>query len=45
MVLAYILPDPKDTEANKVDEYWRVIYMAPAFIGVIQILLILFVFR
>ena len=33
--LAYILPDPKDYEANKEDEYWRVIYCAPAMVGVL----------
>ena len=40
-----ILPDPDDFEANKNDELWRIIYLAPAFIGVIEILLIVTIFR
>ena len=40
-----ILPDPKDVEANKKDELWRVIYLMPAMIGLVEIILILGVFR
>ena len=40
-----ILPDPDDYEANKEDELWRIIYMAPAMIGVIVICCVLFIFN
>ena len=40
-----ILSDAKDLEANKADELWRVIYLMPAFIGIIELLLIQLVFR
>ena len=43
--LAALLPDPKDFEANKEDELWRVIWVSPAIIGVVVILLVLFVFK
>ena len=33
--LGGILPDPDDFEANKSDENWRVIYLMPAFIGIV----------
>ena len=39
------LPDSKDFEANKNDELWRIIYLMPAFIGTIEIIFILSVFR
>ena len=49
LVAAYgmggFLPDPKDVEANKEDELWRIIYLMPAFIGIIGILLIVAIFR
>ena len=40
-----ILPDAKDLEANKADELWRVIYLMPAVIGIIELLLIMLVFK
>ena len=40
-----ILPDAKDLEANKADELWRVIYLMPAFIGIIELLFIMPVFK
>ena len=43
--LAALLPDPKDFEANKEDELWRVIWISPAIIGTVVILLILLVFK
>ena len=43
--LAAFLPDPDDVEANKEDEYWRLIYIFPAFVGLVEILLVLFVYR
>ena len=43
--LAALLPDAKDLEANKADEYWRVIWLAPGAIGLIVIMMVLLVFR
>ena len=43
--LGSILPDSGDFEANKADELWRVIYLMPAFIGVIESLLIGLIFK
>jgi len=43
--LAAILPDTEDLQANKDDELWRVIWLAPAVIGIIVILLTVLVFR
>ena len=43
--LAALLPDPKDIEANKEDELWRAIWLAPAVIAFFEILLVLLVFR
>ena len=43
--LGAILPDPDDYEANKEDEMWRVIFLAPAIIGVIVIFCVLFIFN
>ena len=40
-----ILPDPKDTQACKEDELWRVIYLVPAFIGTLELFNALLVFR
>ena len=40
-----ILPDPKDTQANKEDELWRVIYLVPAFIGTFELITALLIFR
>jgi len=42
--LGFILPDPKDFEANVHDELWRVIYGFPAIVALIEIVLILTVF-
>ena len=39
------LPDPDDFEANKADELWRIIYFTPAIIGIIEIILIVCVFK
>ena len=44
-LMGEFLPDPEDIQANKDDELWRVIYIMPAIIGLIVILLILLVFR
>ena len=43
--LGSVLPDPDDLEANKQDEFWRIIWIFPAIIGLIEILLTLFVIR
>ena len=43
--LGAILPDPEDMQANKDDELWRVIWLMPVFIGIIEIVLVLTVFR
>ena len=43
--MAGFLPDPKDFEANKNDENWRIIYLTPALIGVIELILIIFVLK
>ena len=40
-----ILPDPEDEQGLKDDEMWRVIYMAPAMIAVIEIFFIVAVYR
>ena len=40
-----ILPDPKDTQACKEDEFWRVIYLVPAFIGTFELITALLIFR
>ena len=40
-----ILPDPDDEQGLKDDERWRIIYMAPAMIAVIEIFFILVVYR
>ena len=40
-----LLPDAKDLEANKADEYWRVIYLVPAFIGIFIVLIVALVFK
>ena len=45
LFMAGFLPDPKDFEANKNDENWRIIYLTPALIGVIELILIIFVLR
>ena len=45
LAMAGFLPDPKDFEANKKDENWRIIYLMPALVGVIELILIIFVFR
>ena len=44
-LLGVILPNPEDTEANKEDEMWRVIYCFPAIVALVELLLILCVFR
>ena len=43
--LGALLPDPEDVEAMKDDQMWRVIYLVPFFVGVIEILLIIFVYK
>ena len=43
--LGALLPDPEDIAAMKGDQMWRVIYLVPFFVGVIEILLILFVHK
>lgn len=44
-IMGGILPDPEDFAANEDDEMWRVIYLVPAMIGLVEIALISFVFR
>ena len=44
-LMGAFLPDPKDFEGNKEDELWRVIFMVPAVIGIISILLITLFFN
>ena len=43
--LAAFLPDFEDKEALKNDEMWRLIWLGPAAVGVIMILLVLTVYR
>ena len=45
LLMGGLLPDPEDIEANKNDENWRIIYAAPGMVGVVEIILILFIFR
>ena len=45
LLMGGLLPDPEDKEANKSDENWRLIYAAPGIIGVVELILILFIFR
>lgn len=49
MVVAFAsgaaLPEFDDTEANKETESWRVIWLGPAVVGVIEICLTVFVFK
>ena len=40
-----LLPDAEDVEANKEDEMWRVVYLMPAVIGIVEIILITLVFK
>ena len=40
-----LLPDAEDVEASKEDEMWRVVYLMPAVIGIIEIILIATVFK
>ena len=44
-LMGVVLPDPADIQANKDDELWRIIWAAPAAIGLIEILLTLLVMR
>ena len=44
-LMGEILPDPEDIQANRDDELWRVIYIVPAIVGIIVILLVLLIFR
>jgi len=44
-MMGIILPDADDFEAAKEDELWRLIWIAPAVIGLVEILLTLFVMR
>ena len=45
MCLGGLLPDPNDLAAVSQDDNWRVIWLCPAIIGSIQILLVLTVFN
>ena len=49
MMLVYplgaILPDPDDYEANQADERWRIIFLGPAFVAIVVILLVLVPFN
>lgn len=44
-LMGAFLPDPDDLEANQADEKWRIIYLTPALIGFIEIVLVLFIFN
>ena len=44
-LMGAFLPDPDDLEANKADEMWRLIFIMPGVIGIIEIVLILGVFK
>ena len=44
-LMGELLPLPEDIQANKDDELWRVIYLVPAIVGLIVILLVVFVFK
>ena len=39
------MPDADDKEANKETELWRIVYFAPAVLGITMLLLIFLVFR
>ena len=43
--MGVILPDSKDLTGNEADEFWRVIYLMPTLIGIIEIILLTLVFR
>ena len=43
--LGALLPDAKDLSGNRDDEYWRVIWLFPALVGIIVILCTLFIFK
>ena len=43
--LGALLPDPEDVQANQEDQLWRVIWLMPLVIGVVEILLVFVVFR
>ena len=43
--MSAVLPESDNVQANYEDEFWRVIWLGPAFTGIISILLVLFVFR
>ena len=40
-----LLPDPEDEQANKDDENWRIIFMVPALLGIIAVVMLVFFFR
>ena len=44
-LLAGLLPAAEDLQANQEDEYWRVIWLGPVLIGMIEIVLQLLVMR
>ena len=43
--LGGILPDQKDEEAKKEDEMWRVIWLGPVVVGVVEILFTVLIYR
>ena len=43
--MAALLPDADDVEANRADEMWRVIWLAPGIVGLFVILLIVKAYR
>ena len=43
--MAALLPDADDVDANRDDEMWRVIWLAPGVVGLIVILLVVRAYR
>ena len=44
-LMGAFLPDPTDFEGNKEDELWRIIFLMPALISIVSILLITLVYN
>ena len=45
MSMGVVLPDIDDIEANKANETWRIVFMTPAILGIIVMVLLLTVFK
>ena len=43
--LGALLPDSENVQELKDDQLWRIIYLFPAFVGIVEIVLVLFVYK